>query len=102
VQVLTLDTWNGRLLFVQDYAFVTGTTHPVLRDASLVLATYDLLYENYVVVDPTGIVRYSSEHEVFINGGRWHDDTVRAAISANLPGETPVESISWGAIKALY
>ena len=87
---------------MRDYAFVTGSTHPVLRDASPTLAAYELIYENYVVVDPTGIVRYTSENEVFINGGRWHDDKVRAAIRAHLPPATPVAPTSWGAIKAIY
>jgi hypothetical protein len=99
-QVLAIDTWNGNIANVNDYAFRTGATYPVLRNGSLTRIAYGIAYDNYVLIDASGTVRYTSVGEVFTGAGRWNDAAVRAAIAAHLPAATVPRS--WSAVKALY
>ena len=97
--MFAIDTWNGNTANVNNYIFLTGATYPVLRNGSLTRAAYAIAYDNYVVIDAKGIVRYTSVGEVFTGAGRWNDAAVRAAITAQM---TPIEPTSWSAVKALY
>lgn len=99
-QLIAIDAWNGNVAGVNNYIYVTGATYPVLRNGSLTGLAYGIAYDNYVVIDPTGIVRYTSVNEVFTGTGRWNDAAVRAAITAHLPES--VEPTSWSAVKALF
>ena len=78
--MIDVDIWNGSLIQVQGFIDVTGTTFPVLRDAGFLSqpAYYGINYENYVVIDAEGIVRYVSRT---VQGGRggWQEAAVRAA-----------------------
>lgn len=81
-QVLAVDCWNGSVSSVQAYVSITGTTFPVLRNASYLQASdqYGINYDNYLVIDADGIVRYTSVGETFTVLGRFHDANLRTAI----------------------
>ena len=63
--------------------------------------TYGVEYDNYVVVDGQGIVRYTSVNEVFTGTGRFNDPHLRAAIQQALL-TLPVTSSTWSQVKELY
>jgi hypothetical protein len=73
---------------VQGYISITGTTFPVLRNGQGLQSSYGIFYDNYVVVDEDGIVRYTSVNEIFTGLGRFNDANLRAAI---LGGVTSTE-----------
>ena len=87
---------------MQSYIAVTGATYPVLRNAGFVQGSnyYDILYDNYILVDAQGIVRYTSVGEPFTQLGRFNNANIRAAILANLP--SGIEPATWSTIKQLY
>jgi hypothetical protein len=99
--VLALDAWNGSATLVQRFIDDTGVTYPVLRQAGLTTSTYGIRYDNYVLVDSRGIVRYTSVNETFTGVGRFHDAHLRAAIDQNLR-TVPVTQTTWSQVKALY
>ncbi len=98
-QALALDMWNGREFEVQGYIDQTGTTFPVLRNAGFLQAPsqYGIPFDNYVVVDADGIVRYTSVDEP---GASFNEPVLRSTIQAHLP--VGVRSDSWSRIKELY
>jgi hypothetical protein len=98
--MLALDCWNGTPSSVQNFLVATGFTFPMLVQAGFVQTLWGIAYDNYVLVDKDGIVRYTSVGETFGALGRFHDGHLRAAIRAWLP--LPVESPSWGAVKEMY
>ena len=57
---LALDTWNGSLSQAQSYVNSTGITYPLLTQAGNELNNYGITYDNYLVLDHQGIIRYSS------------------------------------------
>jgi len=62
---------------------------------------YGVQYDNYVIVDAQGIVRYTSVAESHNNPlGRFNDTALRNAIQTWLP--SPVETHTWSALKELY
>jgi hypothetical protein len=62
---------------------------------------YGILYDNYVLVDAEGIVRYSSVDESHANPlGRFNETALRSAIQTWLP--TSVEGATWSACKEFY
>jgi hypothetical protein len=62
---------------------------------------YGIQYDNYVIVDAQGIVRYTSVGESHNNPlGRFNDTALRNAIQTWLP--TPVAARTWSALKELY
>ena len=99
--MIDVDIWNGSLIQVQGFIDVTGTTFPVLRDAGFLSqpAYYGINYENYVVIDAEGIVRYVS---TTVQGGRggWQEAAVRAAVVSALTVGT--EPTTWSGVKELY
>ena len=62
---LALETWNGSLSQAQSYVNATGITYPLLTQAGNELNNYGITYDNYLVLDHQGILRYSSAD----NGG---------------------------------
>ena len=60
-----------------------------------------MVYDNYVLVDGRGIVRYTSVNEVFTGKGRFDDPHLRAAIRQALL-TLPVASGTWSQVKELY
>ncbi len=85
---------------VQSFIDFTRITFPVLRNAAYLQYTgqYEIIYDNYVVIDTRGIVRYTSVGETYDQKGRFNDAHLRAAIQQALP----VESHTWSKVKALY
>lgn len=59
-QALALDTWDGTLAQAQAYADISGITYPLLIEASSALDLFGMTYDNYVVIDHQGVLRYSS------------------------------------------
>ena len=59
-QALALETWNGSLSQAQSYVISTGITYPLLTRAGKELDNYRITYDNYLVLDHQGIIRYSS------------------------------------------
>ena len=100
--MLAVDCWNGNVASVQSFITVTGATYPVLRNGGFLSAPsqYGIDYDNYVVVDPDGVVRYTSVQEIFGAFGRFAEAHVRAAILQHLP--LPVQGATWAAVKQLF
>ena len=100
--MLALDCWNGNSVSVQSYISATGATYPVLRNAGFLQGPnyYNIAYDNYVVVDAQGIVRYTSVGEPFTQLGRFNGANLRAAITQNLP--SGVDATTWSVVKQLY
>jgi hypothetical protein len=100
---VAIDFWNGNTASVQSYADLTGATYPVLRQGGYLSSPdqYDIGYDNYVVVDAAGIVRYTSVGEVYTALGRFHDGNIRDAIQESLPSMGLRQS-TWSAVKKLY
>lgn len=98
-QAIALDTWNGSAFQVQGFIDKTGVSFPVLRNAGFLQSEseYGIRFDNYVVVDPDGIVRYTSVNEP---GSPFNETAIRSTIQAYLP--VAVRADSWGAIKGLY
>jgi hypothetical protein len=85
---------------VQAFVNAAGISFPILVQAGYVQASFAIQYDNYVLVDKDGIVRYTSVNETFGALGRFHDANVRAAIRVHLP--LPVETPAWSGVKELY
>jgi len=98
-QVLGLDFWNGTAQNVQTFIDQTSATFPVLRDAGFLSLSsqYGITFDNFVIIDPEGIVRYTSENEAF---NPFNDEVIRQIINEHLP--KTVEQIEWAAFKGLY
>ena len=88
------------MLGVQSFIDFTGYTFPVLRNAGYLQSTslYGIYYDNYVVIDAQGIIRYTSVGEAYGQKGRFDEAHLRAAIQLALP----VENQTWSSVKALY
>jgi hypothetical protein len=62
---------------------------------------YGIQYDNYVLVDAQGVVRYTSVNESHANPlGRFNDAALRTAIGQWLP--SAVETRTWSTLKELY
>ena len=101
--------YNGSVAAVQEFASAIGATFPMLLNAGYLQApcattpcqtTYGIPYDNYVVVDADGVVRYTSVNERFTGVGRFNSVHIRAAILAYLPDA--VEGRTWSGVKQLF
>jgi len=82
-QAIALDTWNGSLSQATAYLNLTKITYPLLLNAGNVLNSFGMTYDNYLVVDHQGVLRYSSAN----NGGlgeRYRLNEIKDAIEAYL------------------
>jgi hypothetical protein len=98
-QALALELWTGPASLVRGFVEATAITFPILMQAGYLQASY-LSYDNYVVIDADGIVRYTSAGEPRTSLGPFNEANVRAAIGRYLP--TPLESPTWSQVKELY
>lgn len=64
-QAIALDTWNGSLSQATTYLNLTKITYPLLINAGNALNSFGMTYDNYLVIDHQGVLRYSSAN----NGG---------------------------------
>jgi hypothetical protein len=103
---LALDCWDGNDTQVQNFIVQSTYSFPVLMNAGYLqngpqLGGYAISYDNYVLVDAGGTVRYTSQNDPrHTNTGRFYDAALRAAIQAWLP--TPVEPVTWSGVKGLF
>jgi peroxiredoxin len=97
-QAIALDCWNGVAFQVQGFIDQTGVTFPVLRNAGFLQSQeqYGIDFDNYVVVDADGIVRYTSVDEP----ASFNETAIRSTIEAYLP--VAIQRDSWSAIKGLF
>jgi hypothetical protein len=84
VQAIAVDCWNGSVASVQGYIAVTGYTFPVLRLGQTIQSLYGISYDNYVVIDADGIIRYTSVNETFTSLGRFNDTNLRNALTGEV------------------
>jgi len=101
--VIALDFWNTGVAGVQNFVAYTGATYPVLVDAGdLALGeSYGIPFDNYLVLDRDGFVRYTSLGEPLDNVlGRFDDAHLRQAVRDYLP--VALVPLGWDAVKSLY
>lgn len=82
-QSIALETWNGSLSQAITYVNITGITYPLLIGAGNTLNLFGMTYDNYLVIDHQGILRYSSAE----NGGlgeRYRLNDIKDAIETYL------------------
>ena len=82
-QSIALETWNGSLSQAITYVNITGITYPLLIGAGNTLNLFRMTYDNYLVIDHQGILRYSSAE----NGGlgeRYRLNDIKDAIETYL------------------
>ena len=95
-QALALETWNGSLSQAQSYVISTGITYPLLTRAGNELDNYRITYDNYLVLDHQGIIRYSSADNGIL-GERYRikelTDTIKQLLTRTglNSGEIPVD-----------
>ena len=95
-QALALDTWDGSLAQAQSYADISGITYPLLIEASSALDLFGMTYDNYVVIDHQGVLRYSSAGNGSL-GERYRLSDIQVVIEEYLaktdlnPGEVPLK-----------
>jgi hypothetical protein len=105
LQCWSLNPLSQELAATREFATHTGATMPLLLRAAYLQqdppAGYGTPYDNYVLVDKDGIVRYTSVGESHNRPlGRYNEPALRAAIAAHLP--TPVAPATWTTVKELY
>lgn len=85
VQVIGVDLWNGTASQVNVYRQQTGASYPLgLNGAAAAGGNVESLigtYDNYVVVNKQGIVRYHAAL-TWPHGNRYHLNEIRAAIDS--------------------
>jgi hypothetical protein len=103
MRALAVECWQGTPANVQGFIDHTGYSFPVLLYGGYLQdsGSYGTPYDNYIVIDKDGIVRYTSEAESHFSAiGRFRDAALRDAIQTWLP--LAVEPRSWSAIKEIY
>ena len=77
------DEWNGTVSQLQTFRAVTGVTFPLLLQAGIAtggnLATLYGTYDNYVVINRQGIVRYHAAL-TWPHGNRYHLNEIRGSV----------------------
>jgi hypothetical protein len=93
VQVLGADLWNGTIAQVQTFKNQTGATFPLLLQGAGAtggdLTTLYGTYDNYVVIDQQGIVRYHAA-DLHAHGDRYYLSELRAVIDGLVMDPTGV------------
>jgi hypothetical protein len=94
VQVLGVDLWNGNAGQLSSFRTVTGATFPLLLNgASATGGNVQSLYgtyDNYVVVNKQGIVRYHAAL-TWPAGNRYHLDEIRGCVDSLVSTTTGVD-----------
>lgn len=85
VQVVGVDEWNGTVVDLRGFKTQTGATYPLLLNGTIAtggnFATLYGTYDNYVVVNKQGIVRYHAAL-VWPHGNRYHLNEIRGAVDS--------------------
>lgn len=85
VQVIGVDLWNGLAADVRAFKNVTGVAFPLLLNGGAdaggnFLALYGT-FDNYIVVNKHGIVRYQAA-QVWPHGNRYHLNEIRGSVDS--------------------
>ena len=100
---LGIDVWNGTPAQVRNhFRRGTGTTYPLLLEGSAVARSYGLGYEDYIVIDHRGIIRYRpAAFGISLKAVRSAIDQALAELPgpAALPKLGGEETTPWGAVK---
>ena len=100
---LGLESWNGSVSDARAFLLQSRYSFPLLLQAGYLGGPmfYSISYDNYVVVDADGIVRYTSQGtQRHPATGRFYDAQLRAVIAEYLP--LPVEPATWSGVKGLF
>lgn len=93
VQVLGVDLWNGNTAQVQSFKNQTGVTFPLLLLGGAAtggnLTTLYGTYDNYVVIDKQGVVRYHAAN-LYAHGNRYHVNEIRSVIDGLVSDPTGI------------
>lgn len=85
VVVVGVDTWNGTQSQLRSFKNTTGATYPLLLNGSLAsggnVETLYGTYDNYIVINKQGIVRYHAA-DIWPHGNRYHLDEIRGAVDS--------------------
>ena len=85
VQVVGVDEWEGTTVDVRGFRSATGATFPLLLNGTSVaggnFATLYGTYDNYIVVNKQGIVRYHAALG-WPHGNRYHLNEIRACVDS--------------------
>lgn len=100
VQVIGADIFNGTASQLRSFASSTGATYPLLLRAAdgaagvgnlntLYMPTSGVTYDNYVVINKHGIVRYHAANR-YAHGNRYHLNEIRATVDSLVTNSTDV------------
>jgi len=85
VQVIGVDEWEGAAVDVRGFKDQTGVTFPLLLNGTAAaggnFATLYGTYDNYVVVNKQGIVRYHASL-IWPHGNRYHLNEIRGCVDS--------------------
>lgn len=85
VVVLGIDEWNGTLAQMNAYQQQTGATFPLLLNGALAaggnVSTLYGTYDNFIVLNKQGIVRYHAALQ-WPHGNRYHLDEIRSCVDS--------------------
>jgi len=95
VQVIGVDEWNGTTTQLRSFQSQTGATFPLLLNGATAtggnFATLYGTYDNYIVVNKQGIVRYHAALG-WPHGNRYHLDEIRGCVDSLVSQVVGVES----------
>ena len=84
VQILGPDFWNGTQSQLASFQAQTGATYPLLLNGSSISTLYGISYDNFLVIDQGGIIRYISPYSYPL-GSRYDLNAIRNTIDGLLP-----------------
>lgn len=94
VQAIGVDLWNGTTTQLSGFRDATGVTFPLLLNGAVAtggnLATLYGTYDNYVVINKQGIVRYHAANR-WPHGNRYHLNEIRGTIDSLVGATVGVE-----------
>lgn len=83
--MIGVDTWNGTQAQLRNFKNSTGATYPLLLNGSLAsggnVETLIGTYDNYVVINKQGIVRYHAA-DIWPHGNRYHLNEIRGCVDS--------------------
>ena len=94
VQVLGIDLYNGTSSQLTSFKTQTGATYPLFLNGALAaggnLYTPYGQYDNYVVINKQGIIRYHA-FNLWPHGNRYHLDQIRGCVDSLVTSTVGVE-----------
>ena len=94
VQVVGVDEWNGTAVELRGFKNQTGVTFPLLLDGATAtggnFATLYGTYDNYIVVNKQGIVRYHAALG-WPHGNRYHLNEIRGCVDSLVSATVDVD-----------